>query len=111
MILTVFRHECLRYRERRNASDEWNLAYVEIVEAARPDRCPSDGLLLTKVLGALERLKIRDQSLLRERFLEELPLSELATRFGVRPRSMKNLLARASARWRKRTGASGEDSA
>lgn len=105
-ILVVFRNECLRLREKRQASGERKLTFVQLGEASRPEARPLDRVLLDEVLAALSRLKARDQNLLRGRYFEGLSLTVLAQRCGVKPGSMKNLLARALERWRARMGVS-----
>jgi RNA polymerase sigma factor (sigma-70 family) len=105
-ILVVFRNECLRYRERRQASGERKLTFVQLAEASRPEAGPLDRVLIDEVLAGFSRLKARDQTLLRGRFFEGLSLAVLAQRLGVKPGSMKNLLARALERWRAGIGVS-----
>jgi RNA polymerase sigma factor (sigma-70 family) len=100
-ILTAFRNECSRYVSKRKSSGERSFDFVEKQELLRPDPCPSGGVLLREIADRMEGLRPRDRALLEGRYLEGLSLAELAQRHGVKARSVKNLLGRATRRLRR----------
>jgi len=101
-VLRTYSNECLRYLRRRKLSRERKVD-LAVIEAARSSsRTASGEVLAREVDAAVRELGPRQQLAISCRYVEGLPMDQIATRLSLRPSSVKNALSRALAALRRK---------